>query len=225
MGIRRDFLNTPSTMNAYQRQRAIAAYRAAVAFGDPDPIGFVAQAWQESRFDPNAHSSANARGEWQFIPGTAARFGINPNNPDQAQLGALKYRRAIRQYFGKHGLPTNNEALVWAGYNAGEGRAVRALNSFKETRQYVKNIEGFKPQFLRALGIDPANGYANSAQQYASDSGSAMVEPQRNTPTQLFETSQALPTQLIDYKQILRASSPTTALADALWSELGARNG
>ena len=152
MGIRKDFMVTPDNMNAYQRRRAITAYRAALDAGDPDPLGFVAQMFQESRFDPAARSSAGASGEAQFMPATAKRFGVDTTDPDSSLRGAIAYRRYIRNYLGKRGL--HGEEYVLAGYNAGEGNAARALRNFKETRTYVDRIAKSRGVFASIVGGD-----------------------------------------------------------------------
>lgn len=44
-----------------------------------DPAYLAAQAYQESRFDPRAVSSSNARGLTQFVPGTWRAHGVDGN--------------------------------------------------------------------------------------------------------------------------------------------------
>ena len=154
MGIAKEFKRPIQALSPYQRLRARLAYQRAVAYGDPDPLGFVAQLYRESQFDPNARSDAGAHGEGQFMPGTAKRFGLNATDPDASQIAALKYRKAIRAYLGKRGVVGENYTL--AGYNAGEGNAVKALSKFRETIGYVKAINQSRSEFARVLGTDPS---------------------------------------------------------------------
>ena len=155
MGINKAYQRKIDNLSPYQRLRAKLAYQRAVEFGDPDPIGFVAQLYRESRFDPNARSSAGAHGEGQFMPATAARFGLNTSDPDASQYAALKYRAVIRKYLGKQGV--TGEDYVLSGYNAGEGNAVKARSKFRETIGYVNAINSYRPQFAQVLSL-PDNG-------------------------------------------------------------------
>lgn len=126
------------------------AYNRAVAAGDPDPVGFASQMAAESQFNPNATSRAGAIGLAQFMPATAERFGLdNPRDPLASMDAALKYRAYIRKFNAKRGV--TGEQYVWSGYNAGEGRAVKAATGFKETRGYIKRINDYRPQMAEAL--------------------------------------------------------------------------
>jgi soluble lytic murein transglycosylase-like protein len=101
------------------------------------PVLLAAVAKQESGFNPNAGSKAGAGGLMQFMPGTAASYGIDRWNPHQAIDGAARmYRDLLARYDG-------NVDLALAGYNAGTG-AVDQYNGvppYKETRQYVRSIK------------------------------------------------------------------------------------
>ena len=106
---------------------------------------------QESSFNPNACSSANARGLMQFIPSTAARFGItNPHDVSQSIDAGCRYLVfLIRKFNGRLD-------LVLAGYNAGEGAVARYGNRvppYKETQDYVAAIIS---NYKRALAVKEA---------------------------------------------------------------------
>ncbi len=106
---------------------------------------------QESSFNPNACSSANARGLMQFIPSTAARFGItNPHDISQSIDAGCRYLVfLIRKFNGRLD-------LVLAGYNAGEGAVARYGNRvppYEETQNYVKTIIS---NYKRALAVKEA---------------------------------------------------------------------
>ena len=106
---------------------------------------------QESSFNPNACSSANARGLMQFIPSTAARFGINnPHDISQSIDAGCRYLVfLIRKFNGRLD-------LVLAGYNAGEGAVARYGNRvppYKETQDYVATIIS---NYKRALAVKEA---------------------------------------------------------------------
>lgn len=110
--------------------------------------GFLARLiWQESRFDPNAVSPANAMGIAQFIASTAALRGLkDPFNPSQAIEASAQYLAFLTQEFG-------NPGLAAIAYNAGEERAKRFLARQsglpRETINYVRIITGLDAQTWR----------------------------------------------------------------------------
>ncbi len=70
----------------------------------------------ESRFRLNAISSKGARGPMQFMPETAARYGLsNPHDPKPAIDAAARYFRDLLSRFD------GRIDLAFAAYNAGEG--------------------------------------------------------------------------------------------------------
>lgn len=85
-----------------------------------DPRLLWTIAYLESRFRPAAISykdgSPCAFGMMQFVPTTAARYGlVNPHDPAQAIESAARYVRDLTKRFG------NDMRLVLAAYNSGEG--------------------------------------------------------------------------------------------------------
>lgn len=109
--------------------------------------GFFARLiWQESRFDPNALSPANARGIAQFIPSTAALRGLkDPYNPADALEHSAQYLAEMVARYG-------NEGMAAIGYNGGERRAAGFLEGrglAQETVNYVPIITGLKAEVWR----------------------------------------------------------------------------
>src|ERR1051325_10140043 len=112
----------------------------------------------ESRYRINAVSTKGARGPMQFMPDTAARYGLrDPHNPEQAIDAAARYFRDLLRKFG------GRVDLALAAYNAGEGivssfmtgkpllsRDGRIVNArgvvtggippYVETQRYVRSI-------------------------------------------------------------------------------------
>ncbi|MEW9796523.1 lytic transglycosylase [Alteromonas sp. CYL-A6] len=110
----------------------------------------------ESAFDPFAYSHGRAAGMWQFIPGTAKRFGIQQTwwydgrrDVVASTQGAIAYLNYLNEYFDGDWL----HAL--AAYNSGEGRVKRAIRANykagkptdfwsldlpRETRAYVPKL-------------------------------------------------------------------------------------
>lgn len=101
---------------------------------------FTRLIWQESRFDPNALSPANARGIAQFIDSTARLRGLNdPYNPALALDHSAQYLAELVARFG-------NEGLAAVAYNGGETRAANFIAKTgglaQETINYVEIITG-----------------------------------------------------------------------------------
>ena len=107
------------------------------------PPGFFAKLiWKESRFDPNAISPAGAEGIAQFMPYTAANWGLeNAFEPVEAIEASSRLLGYLLKGYG-------NVGLAAAAYNAGEDR----VDSWRrgggrlpdETRNYVYSITGHK---------------------------------------------------------------------------------
>ncbi len=107
---------------------------------------FARLIWQESRFDPNALSPANARGIAQFIPSTAKLRGLkDPYNPADALEHSAQYLAEMVRKYG-------NEGMAAIGYNGGERRAEGFLTGgglASETWNYVPIITGLNAEDWR----------------------------------------------------------------------------
>src|SRR5678815_6122115 len=81
-----------------------------------DPRILRVLCYLESRFQLTAISPKGARGPMQFMPETAARYGLgNPHDPKSAIDAAARYfRDLLRRFDGR-------VDLAFAAYNAGEG--------------------------------------------------------------------------------------------------------
>ncbi|MBS1303005.1 lytic transglycosylase domain-containing protein [Loktanella sp. SALINAS62] len=112
------------------------------------PPGFFARLlWQESRFDPNALSHADARGIAQFIDSTAQLRGLRDSlNPAQALEHSAHYLAEMTRKYG-------NVGLAAIGYNGGESRAQGLIDGsgflMPETIDYVQIITGHTAQNWR----------------------------------------------------------------------------
>ena len=100
---------------------------------------------QESAGNPNAQSPAGACGLFQFMPGTAADFGINPYDPAQSADAAAKY---LSQHLSRNG---GDVAKALASYNWGPGNVNKTVERYgdnwlahapAETKNYVASISG-----------------------------------------------------------------------------------
>ncbi len=88
-----------------------------------DPKLIWAIAYNETRFRPWLTSKKDARGLMQFIPSTAARFGLrDPFDAESSIVAAARYVKYLSSILG--GRPDS----VLAAYNAGEGTVLAYLN-------------------------------------------------------------------------------------------------
>jgi SLT domain-containing protein len=103
-------------------------------------------AYLETRFNPRSISPKGARGMMQFMPGTAARWGLqNPHDPASAIIAAAQYLRYLQGRFGER------PELLLAAYNAGEA-TVEAYLTGRSLRVGNKIIN---PRNRRTGGIPP----------------------------------------------------------------------
>ncbi len=124
-----------------------------------DPALLAAVIESESKFDPNARSSAGAIGLMQLTPTTAkgialytrgTRFRVSDlTDPDiNVRYGAWYLRHLLDRYH-------DDERLALAAYNAGEDNVDRWRNAhegiqFSETRHYVSRVERLRKIYRRA---------------------------------------------------------------------------
>jgi hypothetical protein len=102
-----------------------------------DPNVLLLQALGESGFRKNAVSPKGAEGFSQFMPGTAARFGVNTSSIKDSIRGQAEYMGQLLSMFG------GDYEKALAGYNAGEGKVLKygGIPPYKETRNYVAKIK------------------------------------------------------------------------------------
>jgi soluble lytic murein transglycosylase-like protein len=107
----------------------------------------AAQLYAESNFNPFAASAAGAQGIAQFIPSTAAAYGLT--NPYDAAAAIDAQAHLMHDLLRRFG----TVPLALAAYNAGPGAvaACGCIPPYPETRGYVARIIGL----LRGAG-DPA---------------------------------------------------------------------
>ncbi|MFN4099832.1 MAG: lytic transglycosylase domain-containing protein [Pararhodobacter sp.] len=112
------------------------ARQAAQRHGIPEDL-FLRLVQQESGWNPNARSHKGAMGLAQLMPGTAAKLGVNPNDPVQNLNGGARYLRMMYNQFG-------NWRLALAAYNAGPGAVQKygGIPPYRETRNYVRIVAG-----------------------------------------------------------------------------------
>jgi soluble lytic murein transglycosylase-like protein len=92
----------------------------------------------ESNFNPFASSPAGAQGIAQFIPSTAAAYGLDdPFDPDAAIEAQAHLMSDLLRRFG-------SPQLALAAYNAGPGavEGCECVPAIPETQAYVSRILG-----------------------------------------------------------------------------------
>jgi soluble lytic murein transglycosylase-like protein len=95
----------------------------------------VATAYEESRMNPLARSSAGATGLLQLMPATAHALRLSGDEPAANVLAGARYLRGLLDRFG-------SLELALAAYNAGPTAVERAGGAPTiATLRYVKNIE------------------------------------------------------------------------------------
>ena len=107
----------------------------------------------ESNWNPQAVSPVGAKGLTQFMPETAAEWGVNPFDPASAIDGAGKYLRYLVDYFGG-----DLEKAIYA-YNGGMGNVERLGVGFdgpggENYRYYPKVMRAaYKYGYKEALDV------------------------------------------------------------------------
>jgi membrane-bound lytic murein transglycosylase F len=88
----------------------------------------AAQAYQESRFNPKAHSWAGAIGLMQIMPRTAKSLKVNANDPRSSIEGACRYLWQIDDAW-KDSITDERERIkfILASYNVGTGHVQDAV--------------------------------------------------------------------------------------------------
>lgn len=122
----------PSFVPAQYREPIL---RSAARWGVPAAL-MAGQLMAESGFDPNAGSPAGAQGIAQFMPSTAAAYGLaNPYDPVAAIEAQGHLMSDLLRQFG-------SPELALAAYNAGPApvEACHCIPPYPETQAYVTRI-------------------------------------------------------------------------------------
>lgn len=97
------------------------------AHGLPACLAFIA--FHESRFEPQARSSAGAVGIWQLMPATAREYGLRVDDRVDERTDPLKSTQAAARYLKKLYLLYGDFMLTLAAYNYGPANVNQALTA------------------------------------------------------------------------------------------------
>jgi membrane-bound lytic murein transglycosylase D len=115
----------------------------------------------ESAFNPQALSTADAAGIWQFVPGTGRDFNLKQNMFKDERRGVLASTDAALTYLQRLYTMFGDWQLALAAYNWGEGNVQKAIQKNRaagkptdfeslaelmpaETRNYVPKLQAVK---------------------------------------------------------------------------------
>jgi Transglycosylase SLT domain/D-alanyl-D-alanine carboxypeptidase len=135
-GTGREVDRGPATLPSFVPGRYRASLLRSGARWHVSPPLLAAQLMAESGFDPNAASPAGAQGIAQFMPGTAASYGLDdPFDPVAAIDAQAHLMSDLLRRFG-------SPELALAAYNAGPGAVepCECVPDYPETRAYVSRI-------------------------------------------------------------------------------------
>jgi soluble lytic murein transglycosylase len=169
-----------------------------------DPYMIAALMAQESTFDPQVRSHANAVGLMQVLPSTGSRYarriGLRRFRPSMLtrpetniRLGTAIFADMVARFGG-------GTHLALASYNAGEGAVARWVAErpgisreefiddipYPETQNYVKRIVGTAEDYRRLYGELGATGLSTGPKSAAAPApepprSRSKVTPQRGT--------------------------------------------
>jgi len=126
----------PRYAGNYRGEYLETAKAVARKHGVPEDL-FLRLVQQESGWNPQAVSVKGALGLAQLMPDTAARLGVDPNDPAENLEGGARYLRAQYERF-------RSWRLALAAYNAGPEAVEKydGVPPFDETQGYVQAILG-----------------------------------------------------------------------------------
>src|SRR5678815_173862 len=167
----RYFINQFSKSGKNDLERALARsgkYMSMIAQvlheeGVPEELAYLALI--ESGYVTHSSSSSGAVGLWQFVPGTARRYGLKMDSwvderrdPIKSTRAAAAYLKDLHNYFGRW-------YLAIAAYNAGQGAIEKAMQSsgandfwtLSAKAKLREETRNFVPKFVAAslIASDP----------------------------------------------------------------------
>jgi soluble lytic murein transglycosylase-like protein len=125
-----DLVRSGNLRTIYQRRNRYwpVITQAFRGLGLPDEMAYVA--WTESQFDPEAESSAGAKGMWQMTTSTAQSLGLTVEGGLDERTDVAKQTRAAARHLANLLAEFGEDSfmLAMAAYNRGEAGVRRALH-------------------------------------------------------------------------------------------------
>jgi soluble lytic murein transglycosylase len=165
-----------------------------------DPYMMAALMAQESTFDPQIRSHANAVGLMQVLPSTGARYarriGLRRFRPSMLTVPETNIRLGTAIFTDLVARFDGGTHLALASYNAGEGAVARWVAErpgigrdefiddipYPETQNYVKRIVGTAEDYRRLYGELGATGLSKGATSAAASASEPVRKRPRVTP-------------------------------------------
>lgn len=188
------WLEDPTTRSERDKlQRYLGLFRKYGQQYGFDPLALAAQAYQESRLDPDTRSHRGAVGLMQIIPSTAADPNVDIADIDEPEgniHAGAKYLAFLRdRYFDDPQIDEwDRRALSWAAYNAGPANIrrarARALEMGLDPNAWFGNVEVATAQLV---GREPVRYVANIYRYYVAYRLSWIERERRREATRAFE--------------------------------------
>jgi hypothetical protein len=112
-------------------------------YGLPTEMLFLA--YIESGFDQGARSYADAVGPWQFMEGTARKYGLRVDETVDERTDFLKSTHAAAKYLKELYVEFGSLELALAAYNSGENRVRTAIRYGGTDDFWTLASDGFFP--------------------------------------------------------------------------------
>lgn len=141
----------------------------------------AAQAYQESRWEPEARSSAGAAGLMQLMPGTAAMLGVTERtDPEDNVRGAVAYLERLEDRWRGRVASDDLLSFVLASYNAGPGHVEDAARLARAYGDDPRSWDDVRVWLLRksdpAWAADPVVQHGRSDGEQAVTYVDAILE-------------------------------------------------
>ena len=136
----------------------------------------AAQCYQESTFDPQAHSWAGACGLMQIMPGTADHLGLPRGSiydPEQNIAAAAKYLGELDQNFKDIPERAERTKFVLAAYNGGH---FHIRDAMALARKHGKNAQHWREVEPYVLGLSKPEYYNDPVVKHGYMRGAETVD-------------------------------------------------
>jgi membrane-bound lytic murein transglycosylase D len=198
--------------------------------GVPTELYYLAMI--ESGFVVHASSHASAVGIWQFIPGTAHRFGLKKTSDLDERRDVVRSTAAAAVYLKNLHAAFQSWYLAMAGYNAGEGRILRTVVNggsrdfweLVERKALPAETRDYVPKFLAALliGRHPERfGFRRPKAESFPSVEAALVPPRVPLNVIARHSGVSLETLKFLNPHLIRGRSPSQSAPYAIWVPQG----